>query len=191
MKKNYICGGGHLSLIVMPQENYNLIGFNWDRSLEKLKQSSLVVGDPSDEEIARTRSVACAHIRVKNEKVTFNLSQYGKIQISHPNAELLRRARLQLRKLIIFSQWTPTSPSIERPPKEYQSIMDLPEAQEVDWTKIPKEEILQLNQWFLAVKNYNYYFPLDLIRSTLASYAKIIDTVKTKETKSLKEKAIE
>jgi len=68
---------------------------------------------------------------------------------------------------------------------DYQSIMDLPEAKEADWSKIPKAEIFQLNQWFLAVKNYNYYFLLDFVRSTLKSYAKSDDSEKTK---ALKEK---
>jgi len=66
--------------------------------------------------------------------------------------------------------------------------MDLPEAKEADWSKIPKAEILKLNQWFLAVKDYHYDFLLDSIRSTLKSYAKSRDNTKAKETKSLKEK---
>jgi hypothetical protein len=168
-------GWGHLTVKAMPQENYNLIDFNWDRSLEKLKQSSLVVGDLSDEEIERTRGVACAHIKVKNKTVSFNLSQYGKIQISDPNADLLRRARSQLNKLIVCSRWVPADPTTTRPSEKYQSIIDLPEAQEADWSKIPKREILRLNQWFLAVKDYNYHWLLDLVRSTLKRYAKIVD----------------
>ena len=59
--------------------------------------------------------------------------------------------------------------------------MDLPEAQEADWSKIPKAELFQINQWFLAVKNHHYYFLLDFIRSTLKSYAKSNDNIKTKE----------
>jgi hypothetical protein len=66
--------------------------------------------------------------------------------------------------------------------------MDLPEAQEADWSKIPKREIIKLNQWFLAFKDYHYDFLLDPIRSTLASYAKSSNNKKTEKTKSLKEK---
>ena len=156
----------------MPQENYILEGFSWDRSLEKLKHSSLVVGDLSDEEIARTRSVACAYIRIKNETVSFNLSQYGKLQISHPNAELLRRAKSQLNKLIICSRWIPDSPNAQKPFKDYQSIMDLPEAKEADWNRIPKAEILRMNQYFRAAVDFGYDWLLDLVRSTLKSYTK-------------------
>jgi hypothetical protein len=123
--------GGIFRLIAMPQESYLLEGFNWDRSIEKLRQSSLVVGDLTDEEISRTKGVANAHIKVKDEKVAFGLSQYGKLQISNPNAELLRRAKSQLRRLIICLRWTPISPKEEESKKretekiKYQSIMDL------------------------------------------------------------------
>jgi hypothetical protein len=177
----------------MPQENYTLQGFNWDGSLDNLRKSSLIVGDLGDEEIARTRGVVCAHIKVKNEKVSFNLSPYGKLQISNPNADLMRRAKSQLNKLIACSRWVPSGE--EKDSKkgriDYQSIMDLPEAKEADWSKIPKNEILKLNQWFLAVKDYHYDFLLDSIRTTLASYTKSSDDVKAKETKSLKDKAKE
>ena len=42
-----------------------------------------------------------------------------------------------------------------------------------------KAEIFKLNQWFQAVKDYNYYWLLDLVRSTLKSYAKSTDSKKT------------
>ena len=72
----------------MPQENYKLIGFQWDKTLEKLRTSEQIVGDLTDEGIDYTKRVICAHIKVKNAKVSFNLSFYGKIQISNPNNEL-------------------------------------------------------------------------------------------------------
>ena len=176
----------------MPQENYTLPGFNWDDSLENLRKSSLVAGDLGNEEIARTRGVVCAHIKVKDDKVSFNLSPYGKLQISHPNAELLRRAKSQLSKLIVCSRWVPTILSDEKSIEKYQNIMDLPEAKEADWSKIPKNEILQLNQWFMAATRHEGYdFLLNIVRSTLASYAKSGEHMKPKETKSLKEKAKE
>ena len=51
--------------------------------------------------------------------------------------------------------------------------MDFPEAKEADWSKIPKGEILKLNQWFLAsTRHQGYEFLLDLVRSFLKSYAK-------------------
>lgn len=189
MKKDYICGWGHLTLEAMPQENYTLQRFNWDKSLENLRKSSLIVGDLGDEEIGRTRGVACAHVKVKEEKVAFNLSQYGKLQISHPNAELLRRAKSQLNKLIACSRWIPTSTTLQVSGEiEYQSIMDLPEAKEANWNKIPKEMIIKLNQWFQASKDFNAPWFLDFARSFLASYAKNSENIKTKENKSLKEK---
>jgi hypothetical protein len=176
-------------LLEMPQENYNLIDFNWDKTLDNLRKSSLVVGDLGNEEIARTRGVVCAHIKVKDEKVSFNLSPYGKLQISHPNAELLRRAKSQLNKLIFCSRWSPTLLSDEKPIEKYQNIMDLPEAKEADWSKIPKNEILQLTKLFMAATRHEGYdFLLNIVRSTLASYAKSGENVKPKETKSLKEK---
>jgi hypothetical protein len=160
-------------LLERPQENYALQGFNWDESLDNLRESSLVVGDLGNEEIARTRAVVCARIKVKDDKVSFNLSPYGKLQISNPNAELLRRAKSQLSKLIVCFRWIPTPISDEKPIEKYQNIMDLPEAKETDWSKIPKNEILQLNQWFMAATRYEGYdFLLNIVRSTLASYAK-------------------
>lgn len=183
--------GGILRLVAMPQENYTLPGFNWDDSLENLRKSSLVVGDLSDEEIVRTRGVVCAHIKIKDEKASFNLSPYGKLQISHPNAELLRRAKSQLNKLIVCSRWVPTLLSDEKPVEKYRNIMDLPEAKEADWSKIPKNEILQLNKWFMAATRHEGYdFLLNIVRSTLASYAKSGKNIKPKKTKSLKETII-
>ncbi|MCJ7633654.1 hypothetical protein MUP77_14850 [Candidatus Bathyarchaeota archaeon] len=182
----------------MPQENYRLEEFNWDENLESLSKSSLVLGDLSGEEISRTRGVLCAHIKVKDDKVAFNLSKYGKLQISHPNAELLTRARSQLDKLIICSRWVPISPIAEEPSKKepqekrtlsekYPSLMDLPEAKKADWTRIPREEIDYINRlWGAFQLGKGYEFLLDPIRSTLASYAKSNTPT---ETKSLKEKA--
>jgi hypothetical protein len=102
------------------------------------------------------------------------LSLNGKLQISSPNAELLRRAKSQLRKLIICSRWVPSGEENEpsNGKVDYQSIMDLPEAKEADWSRIPKAEILKLNQWFQAGKDYNYDWLLDLVRSTLKNYTK-------------------
>ncbi|MCW4038522.1 MAG: hypothetical protein NWF13_07295 [Candidatus Bathyarchaeota archaeon] len=180
MKKGYIRGWGHLTLRVMPQENYSLIDFDWDESLENLRNSSLVVGDFDDSEIAYTRGVAYARIKVKDEKVSFGLSQYGKLQLSSPNADLLRRAKSQLNKLIVCTRWVPTAPTTEKPSEKYQSIMDLPEAQEADWTKIPKREIHRLNQQFQLAKDLNLNFLLDIVRTTLKSYEKSTDSEKTK-----------
>ena len=100
--------GGILRLLEMPQENYSLVEFDWDESLENLRKSSLVVGDFGGEEISWTKGVAYADIKVKDGKVSFGLSQYGKLQISSPNAELLRRAKSQLNKLIVCSRWVPS-----------------------------------------------------------------------------------
>jgi len=95
----------------MPQENYVLTEFNWDKSLEKLRNSSLIVGDLSDEEIERCKGKLCAYIKVKDEKVSFHLSLYGKLQISNPNRELLRRAKSKLRTLLVCLRWIPTNQS--------------------------------------------------------------------------------
>lgn len=48
----------------VPQLRYRPIGFDWDRSLDNLRTSSLVFGDLSDEAIAETKRVACGHIKV-------------------------------------------------------------------------------------------------------------------------------
>ena len=180
MKKGYIRGWGHLTLRAMPQENYTLIGFILDESLENLRKSSLVVGDLDDSEIARTRGVACAHIKVKDEKVSFGLSQYGKLQLSSPNADLLRRARSQLKKLIICERWVPTIPTTEKPSEKYESIMDLPEAKEADWSRIPNREIHRLNQQFHAAMLLNLDMLFDMVRTTLKSYEKRDDSEKSK-----------
>ena len=173
----------------MPQENYNLIEFNWDESLENLRKSSLVVGDFGGEEISRTRGVAYANIKVKDEKVSFGLSQYGKLQISSPNAELLRRAKSQLNKLMVCSRWVPSEEEkVETEVRKYRSIMDLPEAKEADWSRIPKEEILLINKLWSAFSRHGFDWPLDIVRSKLASYAKNDDNIKSK---SLKEKSKE
>jgi hypothetical protein len=185
MKKGYIRGWGHLTLRAMPQENYSLIGFDWDESLENLKKSSLVVGDLDNSEIARTRGVAYAHIKVKDDKVSFGLSQYGKLQLSSPNADLLRRAKSQLSKLIVCTRWMPIIPTTEKPSEKYQSIMDLPEAKEADWSKISKREIRRLNQQFQGAMLFNLDILLDIVRTTLKSYKK---SDNSKKTKSLIEK---
>jgi len=97
----------------MPQQNYNLTSFDWDRSLENLRESKLIVGDLTDEEIGRTKSVLNAHIKVENDKVSFSLSQYGSLQISHANNQSLTRARSQLKNLIVCLRWVPKEePSI-------------------------------------------------------------------------------
>ena len=180
MKKCYIRGWGHLTLRVMPQENYKLIDFDLDESLENLRKSSLVVGYLDDSEIARTRGVACAHIKVNDDKVSFGLSQYGKLKLSSPNADLLRRARSQLKKLIVCSRWVPSTPTTEKPFEKYRSIMDLPEAQEADWNRIPKREIRRLNQQFQFALLFNLDMLLDMVRTTLKSYEKSIDSEKSK-----------
>jgi hypothetical protein len=180
MKKGYIRGWGHLTLRVMPQENYSLLDFDWDESLENLSKSSLVVGDLDDSEIARTKGVAFAHIKVKDEKVSFGLSQYGKLQLSSPNADLLRRAKSQLNKLIVCTRWIPTTPTTEKPSEKYQSIMDLPEAQEADWSKIPKREIRRLNQQFQIALLFNLDMLLDMVQTTLKSYEKSMDSETSK-----------
>lgn len=164
----------------MPQENYSLIKFDWDESLENLRKSSLVVGDLDDSETARTRGVAFAHIKVKDDKVSFGLSQYGKLQISSPNADLLRRARSQLKKLIVCTRWMPIIPTTEKPSEKYKSIMDLPEAQEANWNRIPKREIRRLNQQFQVAILFNLDMLLDMVRTTLKSYEKSIDSEKRK-----------
>lgn len=151
-----------------------------DESLENLRNASLVLRGIGDEDISYTRGVICVYIKVKDDKVSFNLSLYGKTQISHPNAKLLSRAKTQLRKLIVCFRWTPTSPSIEKPSNEYLSIMDLSEAQKADWNRIPKREILRLNQQFQIAKEFNLGFLLDLVRSTLKRYEKSDVTKKTK-----------
>ena len=79
MKEDYIRGWGHLTVRAMPQENYKLIEIDWDESLENLRKSSLVLGGIGDEDISYTRGVICSYIKVKDDKVSFNLSPYGKI----------------------------------------------------------------------------------------------------------------
>ena len=64
--------------------------------------------------------------------------------------------------------------------------MDFPEAKEADWSKIPKSEILQLNKYFMAATRHEgYEYLLNLVRSTLASYAKGSENIKTKEKSGL------
>jgi len=188
MKKDYIRGCGHLTLRTMPQENFTLIDFNWDQSVFNLRNSSTIKGDFDNEIIAYNKGKLCLHIKVESEDVSFHLSLNGKLQISSPNAKLLRRAKSQLRKLIVYSRWVPSEE--EKEPAngkvDYQSIMDLPEAKEADWTKIPKAEILRLNQLFQLATTTGYDWLLDIVRSTLKSYEKSIDS---KEPKSLREKA--
>jgi hypothetical protein len=84
MKKDYICGCGHLTLRAMPQENFTLINFDLDQSVESLRNSHLVIGDFDDEAIAYNKGKLCLHIRVEGEDVSFHLSLNGKLQISHP-----------------------------------------------------------------------------------------------------------
>ena len=98
----------------MPQENYKLIDFDWDRTLEKLRNSRLILGDFANEGIGYTKGVVCAHVKVKSDKVSFNLSFYGKIQLSHPNNELLSRAKSNLRNLIVCDRWIPKDEIIEK-----------------------------------------------------------------------------
>jgi len=172
----------------MAQEHYTLIGFDWDQTIEELRKSSLIVGDLTDEGISQTKEVLCASVKVKDEMVSFSLSQYGKLQISSSNVDLLRKAKSQLRKLITCTRWVPLGKESdgETGGIEYQSIMDLPEAKEADWSKIPEREVLRLNQMFLMVKDFHYYWLLDFVRTKLARYAKS-SNIET-NTKSLSEK---
>jgi hypothetical protein len=194
MREDYISGCGHLS-IVMPQENFTLIDFDWDKSVDSLRNSRIINGDFDNEIIAHNKGKLCLYIKVEGEDISFHLSLNGKLQISSPNRELLRRAESQLRKIITCSKWVPSGEEREsRNGKvEYQSIMDLPEAKEADWSRIPKSEVRRLYKMFLLSTNRYTHFVLDDVRTTLASYAKsdehIENHVETKETKSLKGKA--
>lgn len=67
--------------------------------------------------------------------------------------------------------------------KEYKSIMSLPEISEVDWSKIPKAEILRICELWRIRQEYSLSFlKEDHIRLILKSYSKNGDS------KSLKEK---
>jgi hypothetical protein len=67
------------------------------------------------------------------------------------------------------SRWIPSGEEKEskKGREAYQRIMDLPEAKEADWSKIPQAEILKLNRWFQTIKDYNYHWLLEVVRSTL------------------------
>jgi hypothetical protein len=95
----------------VPQENYILIGFNWERTYEKLLEAGkrgTVIGDLSDEETARTKGFLVLYIKVDSDTVAFGLSPYGKLQISNPDNNKLRKARYKLRSLIVANEWVPT-----------------------------------------------------------------------------------
>jgi len=190
-KENVFLDAGILRLLEMPQDNFTLIDFDWDRSVDSLRNSRIIKGDFDNDIIAHNKGKLCLYIQVEGEDVSFHLSLNGKLQISSPNNEWLRRAESQLRKLIVCSRWVPSGDEQESKTErvEYQSIMDLPEAKEADWSKIPKGEIFQLTKWFMVATRYEGYdFLLNIVRSTLASYAKSGEKVTPKETKSLKEK---
>jgi hypothetical protein len=94
----------------VPQENYKLIGFNWERTYEKLLEANkrgTVIGDLSDEETARTKGVQVLYVKVDSHTVAFGLSPYGKLQISSPDNAKLRKARYKLRSLIVANEWVP------------------------------------------------------------------------------------
>jgi hypothetical protein len=94
----------------VPQENYKLIGFNWERTYEKLLEANkrgIIKGDLSDEETARTKSVQVLYVKVDSDTVAFGLSPYGKLQISSPDNAKLRKARYKLRSLIVANEWVP------------------------------------------------------------------------------------
>ncbi len=104
----------------MPQENYTLIGFSWDRSLEKIRKKignkSSIVGDATDEAIDRNHGKLCLHIKIKKEKVSFHITRYGNLQISHENSELLRRAKSRLSNVLVATRWIPKNTNdIEEP----------------------------------------------------------------------------
>jgi hypothetical protein len=106
-KNNSLSGWGHLTT---PQENYKLIGFDWERTYEKLLEANkrgTVIGDLSDEEIARTKGVLAAYIKVNSDTVAFSLSRYGKLQISSSDNAKLRKARFKLKSLIVADEWVP------------------------------------------------------------------------------------
>jgi len=67
--------------------------------------------------------------------------------------------------------------------EEYKSIMSLPEISEVDWSRIPKSEILRIHELWRIRQEYGLtWLKEDLIRLILKSYTKNGDS------KSLKEK---
>lgn len=155
-----------------------------NQSKEKLENSEKIIGDFDNEIIALNKGKLCLEIRVKNdEHVSFHLSQNGKLQISSSDAELLRRARSQLREFIVCTKWIPSSPekkpskSRKKEPKItlYESIMDLPEAKKADWSRVSDDDFEALNQAFATYKMASKYgldlsFTLDFMRSTLARY---------------------
>lgn len=102
---------------------FTLIDFDWDQSVESLRSSRIIKGDFDNEIIAHNKGKLCLHIKVKGEDVSFQLSLNGKLQISNPNAELLRRAISQLKELIVCSRWKPSEES------------SIPNQQRIDETK--------------------------------------------------------
>ncbi|MFH0896469.1 MAG: hypothetical protein V1850_00265 [Candidatus Bathyarchaeota archaeon] len=66
MREDYISGCGRLS-IVMPQENFTLIDFNLDRSVDSLRNSRTITGDFDNEIIAHNKGKLCLHIKVEGE----------------------------------------------------------------------------------------------------------------------------
>ena len=167
----------------MPQKNFTLIDFDWDRSVDSLRNSRIIKGDFDNEIIAHNKGKLCLHIKVEGEDVSFHLSLSGNLQISNSNAELFRRAKSKLRELITCSRWVPSGEEKESTTEreEYQSIRDLPEAKEADWSRIPKNEIQRLNRIFIASGFRDAHWLLDDVRTTLASYAKSSNNIKLKK----------
>ena len=55
---------------------------------------------------------------------------------------------------------------------KYESIMDCPENSDVDWRKIPKDEIDRVIQFWSIGKNYNYPWLICRVRLMLKTYSK-------------------
>lgn len=99
----------------MPQEVYLIRDFDWEKTCNKLAKAierGKVFGDMSDDQLARTKGVPSLWIKANGDKVSFQISPYGNLVISHPDNNKLRKARSKLRKLM-GGKWIPKG-SLER-----------------------------------------------------------------------------
>lgn len=189
---------------------YECPDLDFQASYEKLLQSGLVTAD--------TYEKGNLWVHFKKFKVLFVISPKGKIQVAFEEPKE-KEILLDILKNLLVSKtgdevvfhplkqnltidypapkeieiwWCEEKNSyVQQKKGEYQSIMDLPEAQEADWSKIPNDKFRDLNQLFafyrMCLEEFGVKMDvyLDAIRSTLARYPKTFDGADRKENKSL------
>lgn len=104
----------------MPQEVYSICDFDRKKMHNKLAKAierGKAFGDMSEDQLVITKGVLTLSIKVNGTYVSFQISPFGKLIISHPDNYKLRKAKSKLKKLI-GGKWVPKEPPEREIPYE-------------------------------------------------------------------------